>query len=501
MAAGITEYLYGDSTPSPLKIDFIALLRDVVDFGVAVLQCDVRLADTAERAAAFAVATEREVEGAEALVAEVSRTLDHAPTADPQSLPGRCAVRIRQGAIDTVRSEVEAARAAVAGENARVIKEAERERQTCAKALSDLLLRHELPDETSVLHLQASGAQYKAELHGHAPWGLDWVATLEIPPASPLAQVLRVERIAERLEVQAPEEAGWLRKETKIRPQRLDRLYLVQLTIDPAETLIKLRAAPEGTGGGFDLSFRREPRRIYLVRVGEGDATTDAPYEIEGEDANKLRLLQENLTVLTVTANKKAIASASLDGTAVDQLDNPRVLVDRIVAHVAPTVQEIGRRSLAPGELALKRRVSETHREELFVSRAELEQKLQPLPARVRRVFDPLGLARPGVSRPPAPPLTLNPAASHAPPAVAPPSAPPAPPPILVTPTPGSVTVTPLPSSVAAPPPVPVPTTPGPAGVAAARPSDPDVGWPDPPEDATLVDEDDRPTHMPEKSP
>ena len=347
-----SDFLYGDSTPSSLKTNFIALLRDVIDFGVTVLQCDTRLAESVRRAAVFSATMDREIVGAEAVVLEVSRARERLPIAEPASLPGRCAVRIHQGAVEMVRLEVEQARAEVAGENARAAKEVAREREACSKALATLLLQHELPDEAGVLHLTiAADGHYKGERHAHAPYGLDWVAALDVPTSSPLAQVLRIERVVERLEVQAPEEAGWIRKETKIRGQRLDRLYLAQLTIDPVETVMKLRATPEATGGGFDVSFRREPRRVQLVRIFEGDASPDAPYDMDDEDAAKLRSLHDSLVEMATAllSHKKAIVSARLDDTPIEKLEAPRALIDRIVAHIAPTVQEIGRLSLTPG--------------------------------------------------------------------------------------------------------------------------------------------------------
>ncbi len=390
-----SDYLYGDSTPSPLKTDFIAFLRDVVDAGVTMLLCDARLREAVQRAASFSEVTEKEIQSAEALIQDVSHTVERSPIADPKSLAARCAARLLQAAVDVARSEVDSARAAVDAEKSRASQVAQSEREACIRALETLLLRHELPGETGVVHLRIDGASYAAELHAHAPYGLDWVVTTEIPASSPLAHVLRIERLVERLEVQAPEEAGWIRKETKIRPQRLDRLYLAQLTIDPAETLLKLRAAPDGSGGGFDVSFRREPRRVQLIRVAERGAEPDAPYDVNAEDSAKLWDLVDQLAQMATAllAHKKAILRATLDDTPADQLDAPRTLADRIVAHIAPIVQEIGRRSLTPGEFVLKRLVSENQREELFVSRAELEQKLQPLSAESRRAFEALGLA------------------------------------------------------------------------------------------------------------
>jgi len=419
-----TDYLYGDSTPSPLKTDLIAFLRDVVDAGVTMLLCDARLSEAVQRAAKFSETTEKEIESAETLIQDVSRTVERSPIADPTSLAARCAARLLQAAVDVARSEVDAARAAVAAEKTCAAQEAKSEREGCAKALETLLLRHELPGETGVVHLRIDGASYAAELHGHAPYGLDWVVTTEIPESSPLAHVVRIERLVERLEVQAPEEAGWIRKETKIRPQRLDRLHLAQLTIDPAETLLKLRAAPDGTGGGFDVSFRREPRRVQLVRIADRGAEPDAPYDVDAEDSAKLWDLLDQLALMATAllAHKKAILRATLDETPIDQLEAPRTLVDKIVAHVAPIVQEIGRRSLTPGELVLKRLISENQREELFVSKAELQQKLEPLPPELRRAFDAMGLAPAPVrgSRVPAPPPPAPPPPPLPPPERAP---------------------------------------------------------------------------------
>lgn len=45
-----------------------------------------------------------------------------------------------------------------------------------------------------------------------------------------------------------------------------------------------------------------------------------------------------------------------------------------------------------PGELALKRVLGETQREEIFVSKEELRKKLEPLPAALRGIFAPLQL-------------------------------------------------------------------------------------------------------------
>jgi hypothetical protein len=390
-----STYLYGDSTPSPLKTDFVAFLRDAFDFAVEALLCDARLTDATRRVALLSEAIEKEIGRAEAFAVQVSRTLDHAEVGDRDSLAARCAARIRQGAMDLVRSEAEAARASVATEKARAMQAATGERDACAKALGTLLLRHPLPEALAITHVSVeAGTHYGAQLHGRTAYGLEWVLALEVPPSSPLAHVLRIERVAPRLEVEAPEEGGWIHKEVKIRPQRFDRLYLAELTVDPAETTIKLRAAPEGGGAGFDLSFKADDNHVQLVRVLEGGAAPDSSYSVVGEDVSKLQSLRDTLVAMAseLAEHRKALIEASLDQVPIRQLESPRALVERLIVNIAPTVQEIAKRSLTPGELVLKRLLGDNLREELFISKTELREKLDPLPMLLRHVFDPLTL-------------------------------------------------------------------------------------------------------------
>ena len=46
------EFLYGDSTPSPLTSNFLEFLRDAIDFGVFALHVDDEIATIRERARA-----------------------------------------------------------------------------------------------------------------------------------------------------------------------------------------------------------------------------------------------------------------------------------------------------------------------------------------------------------------------------------------------------------------------------------------------------------------
>jgi hypothetical protein len=391
-----TTYLYGDSTPSPLETDFIVFLRDVFEFGAQVLQCDARITDAMDRVAALSHQTDGEIEAAEAFAVDLSRALDSADVGERDSIAARCAVRIRQGIQEMVQSESESARSAVSAGKSRASHTAAAERDACFKALERLLLRHTLPESLVSTRLSIEGgSRYQAQQTGLVPYGLEWTTSLAIPEGHPLATVLRVERVVPRLEVEAPEEAGWIHKEVKIRPQRFDRLYVAELALDSERETIKLRTEPDGTGAGFDITRVLEGGRIQLVRILEAGSSPDSAYDVTGEDGTKLRSLQSTLAAMVkeLTSHKNTLVKAALDGTPMQDVDSPRTLLDRLIANIAPTVHEIAKRSLAPGELTLKRLLSDGLRQEIFVSISELEEKLHSLPPAARRAFEALGLS------------------------------------------------------------------------------------------------------------
>ncbi|HZU82705.1 MAG TPA: hypothetical protein VE987_07305, partial [Polyangiaceae bacterium] len=243
-------------------------------------------------------------------------------------------------------------------------------------------------------------------------------------------------------EIAAPRAVGWIHKQVKLRRQRLDRLYLVELSVAPPSTTVKLRRTPDPAGAGFDLAYSSDPSRVEIARVLQGGAVPDPPYVAGAQDVANLQRLRERLVALAteLAANRRSLIAASLDDTPLLQLEPPRLVADRLLSTIGPMVQELASRSLAPGELVIKRLVGGNVREEVFVSKAELRKKLELLPAELRRAFDAFQLAD-RVERSPeqgldgagraeagAPPPPVEPAGPHRRPparAVTPPSPPP----------------------------------------------------------------------------
>ena len=390
------HYLYGDSTPSPLTTDYIALVRDVFDFAVEALLCETRVSVTMQDAAKLAEAKEAEALRAEAMAERVLRALDEEPADAGASVAGRCAAQIRRSVQDLVRAESGLARAVVTMERARVAQVGLQAQEACARAFEALVLRQSLPDSVAAttVWLEEGGSRYLARQERQTNYGLKWTVGVTVPPLHALSRVLRIDSVTEHLEIEAPEATGWLHKDVKLRRQRFDRLYLTELAVDADCTSMTLRISPDTSSAGYVVWFTGPARRVELLRVLAGDISPGSPYEPNAEDATHLRSVREALVAAVegLDGAERRLESASLDDTPLHELLKPHVLVQRLIESIAPTVAQISAHSLAPGELSLKKVISESQREEVFASKVELRHKLEPLSAEMRRFFDPLEL-------------------------------------------------------------------------------------------------------------
>ena len=395
-------YLFGDSSPSNLDFDYIEFLREALDFSVQVLAAHERMMQGAARAVEVRLAGEAEVKRLESLGAALARSVEAFDIGAAESPTAQCAGALLRGAAETVRSAIDRVNGSGAADVARLEDEARRDRERCVEALGAFLARHDLPKMTTELRLQQeNGTGYAARLYLRALENLAAIVELEVPPAHPFAQVARVDKLVERLEVHAPESGGWLRKEVKLRPQRLDKEFITAVVANDDATQIQLRTAADGTGVGFDLTVPQNGVRVSLRRVGEGSELP--PFDLDETDSSKIRELKDKVlaSAADLKRMRKALVEAALGDKPLSEDRDPKVIVQHLVAEMAPVVREITKRSLAPTELVLKRQTGDGRREEIFVSRRDLQVKLRPLGKEARAVFAPLELGEPPAEDPP----------------------------------------------------------------------------------------------------
>jgi hypothetical protein len=391
------SYLFGDSTPSPFQINFIDFLRLAMEFSAHVLRVEDRVIAERARRIELEQETDTDRQRLDRMLARLVEAIREA-SADAQPRVANIAENIHRKAQEAVESGLQALALNLRQDLAEIEQNIRQERRSCLKALEKVLLSYDLPQGEDTIHVHLSeGGRYSAWLESVTPYGLETMLELAIPPESAFAHDARVDRFIDGLEIHAPETAGWLRKESKMIPQKLGRFYIAELAIDEVESLIKLRSAPEEHASGYDIVVRAEEPRVRLVKTGP-DVDGAGPFDPEPSDVpNVLRfrdMLEETSRALV---KPRALTSARIGGQPLEESEGLRVFVEQLIQVLAPMVREISAHSLSPGELVLRRMKADHRREEIFVSKSELLAPLDGLGDDDRKLFDPLELdvARP----------------------------------------------------------------------------------------------------------
>jgi hypothetical protein len=387
-------YLYGDSTESPLEINYIEFLRDALDFAVEILVADHRVHALQEECEERKRSAEVELGQLRQLNDRVSQALD-APPGGPSSAAFRCAMMVRQSSDDAIKRTIGQIKQGLNDQLSQVVSQINRERGGNLRALEILLRHRDLPDSTHHVEvvLASDGRGYSAQVRGKADIGVEWLQSLDIPAAHLLAHLVRVERLSPNLEVRVPEKGGWMRKGMRMRTHRITNKFVTEVIRAAHQTTIKLREAPSEDESGYNILVTLMEPRVRLVRVEKGGEHSP-PFEPHEEDVTKFLELASVLVDAAeeLTETRGPLREARFEGKAIGDHENPSTLVKRLITKMAPVVQEIARHSLSHDELVLKRVLADDRREEVFAAKADLLAKLDPVPLGLRGVFAPLGL-------------------------------------------------------------------------------------------------------------
>jgi len=383
------RYLYGDSTESDLETNFLAFLRDVFDCVVVMLEAEHTLAANVERrkvreqqVAGMIRAVEELGKDAAAVVEPIAKEQSKAPV-------GRCAAAIASAIRDAVARESSQAKGELANARSAVDEEDNQARLRAYSMLEKLLRTHDLPGAEKDYEIVSSGHAAKALMRQHAAFGLDVAVELEVPANSIYAGELRVERIDSGVEVHAVESGGWLKKTDKLVAHKLGRYQVIAVSVDADTTTIKLRANPDTNGTGLTITVKRNGQ---IAIVGSG-SNANKEFSVEERDRPGIKgLIDKLVAALRALEKRSALVAADFEGRPITDITHPRVIADRFISAIAPTVQKIVRHSRSPGELVLRRKLADDRREEIYVPIDELARKAEVLPKDARAAFAPLGL-------------------------------------------------------------------------------------------------------------
>lgn len=390
------SHLYGDSTPFPYDVDYIDLSRHAVECAVQLLSAQHAILAARERAESFEQARAVQTARLSEVTGAVESALDRFSTTDGMD---RIATRLLDCVRSTCADELSGIeRQAVQElEHARTI--ATRSGEAAQRSLEAFLLRHDLPGTELGLTWSAVGEQgYTGQVAVQTPFGVNAAFSLAIPTEHQWSRAPRVSELASGLEVHVPQQAGWLSKRVEMALIKLDKMFVSSLEVDGQHAEFRMRKGAVSGVGYRVLVELQGTHRVLMQPVAEdGSPDADPPLVLDGDDsAQMFRLYGAVIESLRGVGNmRRGLLSANFDGQPLDEFEWPGAVAERLVLHIAPVVREIGRRSGAPGELVLRREVGGGRREEMYVTKTSLYEKVLVLPPARRSVFDALNLTEP----------------------------------------------------------------------------------------------------------
>ncbi len=401
------SHVYGDSTPFPYDVDYIDLSRLAVDCAVQLMSAQHAISTSLQRGEALRQERRAEIDRIHAMARTLAGSLEPfvkagAPTTE------RFALRLLESIGGTANAEVAALEQQTADEASQVRNIVSRSGESAIRALEAFLLRHDLPGTERSLSWTSAGEQsYAASVTVDTPFGIQAVFGLAIAPEHLWSRPRRVVEFSPAgLEVHFPQPAGWLSKRVEMAPLKLDRLYLSAMTLDVSSVELRLRKNPS-SGSGYRVSMTKlEADSIVLQPLGDdGVPDAEVPLALDAEDGAQMLAFCTRVVESAgdLPGLRRSLASAAFDGEALDETSWPAAVAERLIAQLAPVMNEIAKRSGAPGELVLRRDVGGGRREEVYVTKAELCEKILVLPPSRRAHFEPLGVYEPRRDAPTVP--------------------------------------------------------------------------------------------------
>jgi hypothetical protein len=205
----------------------------------------------------------------------------------------------------------------------------------------------------------------------------------------------KVSDFVEGVDLKVGVEKSWLRGTVTAKQLNVDDWTIMQFEMsDEAFELVLRRKLTEKEMLVFHIR-RNDAGGISGTVEHPGAPGAEAlPGNLGGQDVNQIERIWIALKQSTrdVLEQKEQLLNVSLDGQPVFENGLALPFVVRLVAMFGPTVREIAKRSPNEFELTLKTEAEGGRREELYLRKEALISTLQPLPAKGREVFAPLGL-------------------------------------------------------------------------------------------------------------
>lgn len=389
-------YLYGDSSESGLEQDYLHFLKNFLSFATKVLKGEARVIKAKSHSSSTHDTADQNRAQLDRLRRMIHSTIKEASEFIPlKSQPHRAAQAIWASTETIIKESVEKLSINVVGAKKSSTDLSLSERNNVFHLLEDFLIEQDIPgtDNFYDLHLGSNKESYAIRQSSYTPFGIETIFNVDGSKQGTFSKIAKIKDFKQGLKIQAPSISGLVVKTKKVKPHPLDDFYLVSFRTTKTSIIFVLRTERHLDSDGFDIEIHRKGNVVKMASHTKGDPNPK-PFEVNLQDVPHLIALAEDVEKQSnyLTTCKSEMLEAKLNNEPIKHLSHPTELLEQIVEHISPVVRSISERSLSEKELVLKKVLEDDKREEIYLSKKELLDKISEIPEKLQHVFNPLGL-------------------------------------------------------------------------------------------------------------
>jgi hypothetical protein len=394
------RYLFGDSTPFPLTFDFLATLDAFVACAGNVVRLEAESKAEEKRVHAEAETRARGVEGLE----KFHQTVLHAMRDSSMRSLDREVLEYATAVTDSATRYVEDTRRMAVARTEREVSqlsvEVQRRREEARTEIERFFVAATLPVLDARYSMKLHGAGKEAfheitvvETH---PQGIIAGLTLDASASTEWRHARHAGEFAPGLELMVGAKRSWFNKTVQRDVLKLDEFLLSGFELDDETAEIRLRRRLEQKDDSLVFSLKRIDTGLFADVRHPDDQELDQvlSVNVEPQDRAHLERLWQILAKAAreLTPLRHRVNSIHLDMVDVFEGEKTGELIDRLIQILAPTSEEIARRSPNQSELSLKEESDDGRRREIYLRKEDLVRKLEPLAPEDRTRFQSLAL-------------------------------------------------------------------------------------------------------------